>query len=168
VGEAARVQAPGDVGHLGRDAVPPGLTFQSGVVAAGEPGEIDGAGDLLGDQRTAHEAPAFALQAEGHDAGGGDAPLGEAQQVLPFELHARFGEQPLERLLAEAVVALDVVAASIDVDAYRARRRILGDDFAFEGEYGVEVGEARGRGSIRPGQDTPQAHAFSFGANFRR
>ncbi|MBV6476629.1 MAG: hypothetical protein MOGDAGHF_02225 [Rhodocyclaceae bacterium] len=156
--EAAAVQAAGDVGDLGGDAVPPGLTFEARVVAAGELAQIGRIRNFRRDQRPAHEAAALAFEAVGDEPRGGNAPVGEALQVLPLQLYARRAEPAPQRLLAEAMVALDVVAAAIDFDAHRAGGGVLGDDLALEGEDGVEVGEARGGRGVHPGQDPPLAH----------
>jgi len=149
-------------------AVPPGLTFESRIVVTGEPGQIDGAGDFLGDQRPAHEAPTLTFEAVGDEPRSGDVPVRETLQVLPFQLHAWLGEPASERFLAEAVIALDVVVAAADLDAHGARRRVHGDDFSLEGEYRIEVRETRRCLRREAGQELPPAHAQSSAANLRR
>jgi hypothetical protein len=115
---------------------------QARVFAFGQGRQVFGARQLAGDHRPAAKRQALALQAPGDHFGGGNAPLGELLEVLPFGLDARPAEVAAH-VLARPSVTLDVVIDALALDAHHFAERVAGQAFALQGEDCVKAAEIR-------------------------
>lgn len=142
VGEMVIMHHPGMPCQLATDVVDPGAVMQARVIALGQGRKVFGTRQLTGDHRPAAKGQAIALQAPGDHIGGGDAPLLELLEVLPFGLDP-WPAQVAAHVLACSGITFDVVVDPITLDADDLAERVAGQALALQGEHRVETAEVR-------------------------
>ncbi|MNF88801.1 hypothetical protein D3C84_713030 [compost metagenome] len=133
MGEVVVMHDPRMPGQLTADMVYPAAIGQALILALGQRRQVFGARQLTGDHRPAAKGQAVALQAPGHDFGGGNVPLGELLEVLPLGLDPR-APQVAAQAFAGTGVAFDVIVDAVTLNADHLTQRVVRQALALQGE----------------------------------
>ncbi|MNP48984.1 hypothetical protein D3C76_1431400 [compost metagenome] len=124
--------------QLTAHTIDPGTIRQPWIMTVGQDREILGIRQLSRDHRTTGVDCTVTLQPPGDNFGGGNAPLGEAFEVLPFGLDPWLA-QVTPQALAGPGVALDVIIHAVALYPDHLRQRVASQALPLESKHRIEA-----------------------------